>query len=47
MKRSGRSPAATDPVARLMVDVPLRPASTLETLWRSRRFPLDDYAFSA
>lgn len=28
-------------------DVPLRPASTLETYWRSRRFPLDDYVFSA
>jgi cyclohexanone monooxygenase len=28
-------------------DVPLRPASTLETYWRSRRFPLDDYEFSA
>ena len=27
-------------------DVPLRPASTLETYWRSRRFPLDDYEFS-
>jgi cation diffusion facilitator CzcD-associated flavoprotein CzcO len=28
-------------------DVPLRRASTLETMWRSRRFPLDDYVFSA
>jgi cyclohexanone monooxygenase len=28
-------------------DVPLRPASTIEAYWRSRRFPLDDYAFSA
>jgi cyclohexanone monooxygenase len=28
-------------------DVPLRPASTDETYWRSRRFPLDDYVFSA
>ena len=28
-------------------DVPLRPASTLEAYWRSRRFPLDDYLFSA
>jgi cation diffusion facilitator CzcD-associated flavoprotein CzcO len=27
-------------------DVPLRPATTLEASWRSRRFPLDDYAFS-
>jgi cation diffusion facilitator CzcD-associated flavoprotein CzcO len=27
-------------------DVPLRPASTLEAYWRSRRFPLDDYVFS-
>ena len=27
-------------------DVPLRPASTLETSWRSRRFPLDDYEYS-
>lgn len=27
-------------------DVPLRPASTPETYWRSRSFPLDDYAFS-
>ena len=24
-------------------DVPLRPASTIEAYWRSRRFPLDDY----
>jgi cation diffusion facilitator CzcD-associated flavoprotein CzcO len=28
-------------------DVPLRPASTVETYWRSRRFPLADYRFSA
>ncbi|HET6735986.1 flavin-containing monooxygenase [Mycobacterium sp.] len=28
-------------------DVPLRPASTLEAYWRSRRFPLDDYAFTS
>jgi cation diffusion facilitator CzcD-associated flavoprotein CzcO len=28
-------------------DVPLRPASTLEAYWRSRRFPLDDYVFSS
>jgi cation diffusion facilitator CzcD-associated flavoprotein CzcO len=28
-------------------DVPLRPASTIETYWRSRRFPLSDYEFSA
>ena len=28
-------------------DVPLRPASTLEAFWRSRRFPLDDYRFTA
>jgi cation diffusion facilitator CzcD-associated flavoprotein CzcO len=28
-------------------DVPLRPATTLEAQWRSRRFPLDDYEFSA
>jgi len=28
-------------------DVPLRPASTLEAYWHSRRFPLDDYRFSA
>ncbi|MDY6994989.1 MAG: NAD(P)/FAD-dependent oxidoreductase [Actinomycetota bacterium] len=27
-------------------DVPLRPTSTLEADWRSRRFPLEDYAFS-
>jgi cation diffusion facilitator CzcD-associated flavoprotein CzcO len=27
-------------------DVPLRPASTIETYLRSRRFPLKDYAFS-
>lgn len=27
-------------------DVPLRPASTVEAYWRSRRFPIDDYAFS-
>ncbi len=26
-------------------DVPLRAAPTLETMWRSRRFPLDDYRF--
>jgi cation diffusion facilitator CzcD-associated flavoprotein CzcO len=28
-------------------DVPLRRATTLETIWRSRRFPLEDYAFSS
>jgi cation diffusion facilitator CzcD-associated flavoprotein CzcO len=28
-------------------DVPLRRATTLETIWRSRRFPLKDYEFSA
>ena len=28
-------------------DVPLRPATTLEAYWRSRRFPLDDYAFTS
>ncbi|CQD12638.1 monooxygenase [Mycobacterium lentiflavum] len=28
-------------------DVPLRPATTLEAYWRSRRFDLDDYRFSA
>jgi cyclohexanone monooxygenase len=28
-------------------DVPLRPASTIESIWRSRRFPLDDYVFSS
>jgi len=28
-------------------DVPLRPASTVEAYWRSRRFPLSDYIFSA
>ena len=28
-------------------DVPLRRATTLGTIWRSRRFPLDDYAFTA
>jgi cyclohexanone monooxygenase len=28
-------------------DVPLRRATTLETIWRSRRFPLEDYQFSA
>lgn len=27
-------------------DVPLRPSTTFEAAWRSRRFPLDDYAFS-
>lgn len=27
-------------------DVPLRPASTVEAYWRSRRFPLRDYAFT-
>jgi cation diffusion facilitator CzcD-associated flavoprotein CzcO len=27
-------------------DVPLRPASTPETMWRARRFPLDDYVYS-
>ncbi len=27
-------------------DVPLRPASTVEAYWRSRRFPLDDYVFT-
>ncbi|MGY4651681.1 flavin-containing monooxygenase [Mycobacterium sp. URHB0021] len=28
-------------------DVPLRPASTIEAYWRSRRFPLADYRFGA
>jgi cation diffusion facilitator CzcD-associated flavoprotein CzcO len=28
-------------------DVPLRPTSTPESLWRSKRFALDDYEFSA
>jgi cation diffusion facilitator CzcD-associated flavoprotein CzcO len=28
-------------------DVPLRPASTIEVYWRSRRFPLGDYRFTA
>jgi len=28
-------------------DVPLRAAPTLETMWRSRRFPLDDYRFES
>jgi cyclohexanone monooxygenase len=28
-------------------DVPLRRASTVEAYWRSRRFPLDDYRFTA
>lgn len=27
-------------------DVPLRPATTMEAYWRSRRFPLRDYAFT-
>ena len=27
-------------------DVPLRPTSTPEAVWRSRRFPLEDYEFS-
>lgn len=28
-------------------DVPLRPDTTVQAFWRSRRFPLDDYRFSA
>ena len=28
-------------------DAPLRPTTTLEAMWRSRSFPLDDYDFSA
>ncbi|MCT7659743.1 flavin-containing monooxygenase [Mycobacterium deserti] len=28
-------------------DAPLRPTTTLEAMWRSRRFPLDDYAFTS
>jgi cyclohexanone monooxygenase len=28
-------------------DVPLRPTTTAEAIWRSRRFPLTDYEFSA
>ena len=28
-------------------DVPLRPTTTVEAYWRSRRFPIEDYAFSA
>lgn len=27
-------------------DVPIRPTTTVEAYWRSRRFPLDDYEFS-
>jgi hypothetical protein len=27
--------------------VPLRPTTTLEAFWRSRRFDFDDYRFSA
>jgi cyclohexanone monooxygenase len=27
-------------------DVPLRPTTTMEAYWRSRRFPLEDYAFT-
>jgi cyclohexanone monooxygenase len=27
-------------------DVPLRPTTTMEAYWRSRRFPIEDYAFS-
>jgi cyclohexanone monooxygenase len=27
-------------------DVPLRPSPTMETMWRSRRFPLADYRFA-
>jgi cation diffusion facilitator CzcD-associated flavoprotein CzcO len=28
-------------------DVPLRSATTMQTYWRARRFPLDDYEFSS
>jgi cyclohexanone monooxygenase len=28
-------------------DVPLRPATTVAAYWRSRRFPLEDYAFTS
>jgi cyclohexanone monooxygenase len=28
-------------------DVPLRPTTTAESYWRSRRFPLEDYAFTS
>ena len=28
-------------------DAPLRPTTTVEAMWRSRRFPLDDYEFSS
>jgi cyclohexanone monooxygenase len=28
-------------------DVPLRPVPTLETMWRARRYDLDDYRFTA
>ena len=28
-------------------DAPLRPTTTVEAIWRSRRFPLDDYEFSS
>ena len=27
-------------------DVPLRPVTTLETMWRARRFDLDDYRYA-
>jgi len=28
-------------------EVPLRPTTTLEAYWRSRRFDLDDYRFTS
>jgi cation diffusion facilitator CzcD-associated flavoprotein CzcO len=28
-------------------DAPIRPTTTVEAMWRSRRFPLDDYEFTA
>jgi cation diffusion facilitator CzcD-associated flavoprotein CzcO len=28
-------------------DAPIRPTTTVEAMWRSRRFPLDDYEFSS
>jgi cyclohexanone monooxygenase len=27
-------------------DVPIRPTTTVEAYWRSRRFPLEDYRFT-
>ncbi len=47
--RSSGNPAAPTPTSYYfdkLGDVPLRPTTTFEALWRSRHFDLDDYSFT-